>query len=84
MKSNSVKNKKERLQKQLVKAKETEIRESLAAERIARRQEQKEREERRKANIKKGEVVQVIKNTKKLMYNKNKKKIKNVETRDTN
>lgn len=84
LKFNSIKNHKERLQKQIVKAKETEIREALAAERSAKRQEQTEREKRRQENIKKSEVVQVIKNTKKLMHYKNKKKLKNIQTRDIN
>jgi hypothetical protein len=47
--------------KQVAKAKQTEIRETLKAEREEKIQKRKEREERRQKNIEKSEIVQIIK-----------------------
>ncbi|KAI1715739.1 cgr1 family domain-containing protein [Ditylenchus destructor] len=65
----------------MVKLKQEEIRQSLKEEKVKKIAEGKEREERRKANIKKAEVVQVIRNTAKLKHTK-RKQLRKIEMRD--
>ncbi|CAI4229935.1 unnamed protein product [Auanema sp. JU1783] len=59
-----------------------DIRDKKAQEKLDRAQRAKEQEERRLANERKAEIVQVIKNTNKLKKIK-KKHLRTIETRDT-
>ncbi|CAD5235366.1 unnamed protein product [Bursaphelenchus xylophilus] len=59
-----------------------QIRDNLAQERAEKIAKRKENEERRKANIAKSEIVQVIKNTEKLKRLK-KKQLKTIKKMDT-
>lgn len=52
---------KRKADEQHVKTMQTEIRETLQAERQEKAQKRKEREEKRKKNIEKSEIVQIIK-----------------------
>ncbi|KAI6177741.1 Coiled-coil domain-containing protein 86 [Aphelenchoides bicaudatus] len=67
---------------QQVKAKQSEIREVLQAEKQAKAERRKENEERRKANIEKNEIVQVIRNTDKLKK-MNRKQLRMIKKKDT-
>jgi len=82
LKSSWSKKLRQRQMDQKVKAVQAEIRESLSEKKAAKLKEKKEREDRRKANERKGEVVQVIKNSNKLKRAK-KRQLRKVQTRDT-
>ena len=73
---------KNKAEKERIMARQVEIRNALTAEREEKVQKRKEQDERRRKNIEKSEVVQVIKNTEKLKR-LNKKQKRTIRKRDT-